>query len=88
MNARTVRTGLPHLAAELRARIAAGLYPDGVRLPPRPNSPPNSGLSRQTVRRAFWNSSVRVPFTGFPAAVPSPARTPAGTCDNSGLSRT
>ena len=31
------------LAAELRARIAAGLYPDGVRLPPRPNSPPNSG---------------------------------------------
>ena len=49
-------TGLPayrSLADDLRARIAQGRYPDGVRLPTESELSAEYGLSRQTVRRAF-----------------------------------
>jgi GntR family transcriptional regulator len=41
------------LAAGLRQAIAAGRYPDGQRLPTEAELVASTGLSRQTVRRAF-----------------------------------
>lgn len=57
------------LAAELRTRIRAGLYPDGVRLPTEAELAAEFGLSRQTVRRAFLDlvtegAVYRVPGRG------------------------
>lgn len=57
------------LAAELRGRIAAGQYPEGVRLPTEAELATEFGLSRQTVRRAFLElvgdgSVYRIPGRG------------------------
>lgn len=41
------------LAADLRQAIAAGVYPPGQRLPTEVELVASTGLSRQTVRRAF-----------------------------------
>ncbi len=57
------------LAAELRARIVAGRYAGGARLPTESELSQEYGLSRQTVRRAFLElvtegSVYRVPGRG------------------------
>lgn len=41
------------VATELRLRISAGEFPDGVRLPTEAELSERYGLSRQTIRRAF-----------------------------------
>jgi GntR family transcriptional regulator len=57
------------LRQQLRDEIAAGRYPDGVRLPTESELVSSHGLSRQTVRRAFQDlvaegAVYRVPGRG------------------------
>ena len=57
------------LAADLRAAIAAGRYPEGERLPTEAELMASTGLGRQTVRRAFQELATegaiyRVPGRG------------------------
>ncbi|HWG63581.1 MAG TPA: GntR family transcriptional regulator [Streptosporangiaceae bacterium] len=46
-------TAYRHLAADFRQAIAAGRYPAGQKLPTEAELVASTGLSRQTVRRAF-----------------------------------
>jgi GntR family transcriptional regulator len=63
------------LREQLRDEIAAGHYPDGVRLPTESELVARHGLSRQTVRRAFQDLVAegvvyRVPGRGTYASEP------------------
>jgi DNA-binding GntR family transcriptional regulator len=66
------------LASDLRDAIAAGSYPEGQRLPTEADLVTSTGLSRQTVRRAFQELTTegvvyRVPGRGT-FAVPGDGR--------------
>ena len=66
------------LASDLRDAIAAGQYPEGQRLPTEADLVASTGLSRQTVRRAFQELATegviyRVPGRGT-FAVPGDGR--------------
>jgi len=66
------------LASDLRGAIADGQYPEGLRLPTEADLVASTGLSRQTVRRAFQELATegviyRVPGRGT-FAVPGDGR--------------
>jgi GntR family transcriptional regulator len=66
------------LASDLRDAVAAGQYPEGQRLPTEADLVASTGLSRQTVRRAFQELATegviyRVPGRGT-FAVPGDGR--------------
>jgi DNA-binding GntR family transcriptional regulator len=75
-----VSTAYKQLAANLRAQIAAGAFPPSRRLPTDAELSATSGVSRQTVRRAFdelvdEGLVYRVPGRGsFAVGAPAPSR--------------